>query len=171
MKRLDSSSLQLVEKTVSRVIELSASLGVIILGAMMLLTVADVILRYFFNSPINGSAEYTRNMMVAVGFLGLAWSALKGGHIKVDLVVGKMFSQRGQAVIDSINHLVVLGLSILLGSQALSQSMVVRHLQLKSTITGIPVFPFYLIVTFGFIMLLLASIILLVHSISKVVKG
>ena len=140
--------------------------AVFVLACMMMLTVTDVCLRYIFNRPIMASQEITEYLMVIVGFLGFAWCAFKGMHIKVNLVVGR-FSQRTQAIIDTVNHVIIIGLSIFIALQAFSESFSARELGRGSDITGIPDFPFYLVVFFGYFLLLLVMIPLLINSIKK----
>ncbi len=71
--------------------------------AMMLLTVADVVLR-LFRMPIPGTYEM-------VGFLGafiiafsLAYTASEKGHITVDVLV-RLFPRKVQAFFDAFNEL------------------------------------------------------------------
>jgi TRAP-type C4-dicarboxylate transport system permease small subunit len=54
--------------------------------AMMLLTCADVFLRYFFNAPIEGALDVTEMLMVIIVFFGLAYCGWTGGHVAVDLM-------------------------------------------------------------------------------------
>ncbi|HYW75626.1 MAG TPA: TRAP transporter small permease subunit [Gammaproteobacteria bacterium] len=61
------------------------SISAVALGAMMLLIVADVSLRYLFNMPIYGSVELTRYMLAVVVFGGLSLVTLDRGHIEVTL--------------------------------------------------------------------------------------
>ena len=72
--------------------------GVVIM-AMMLLTATDVIGRYVFNSPIQGSYEITEFMLVAVVFLGIAYVQLVKGHVKVE-VATSWLPQRAQLALD-----------------------------------------------------------------------
>ena len=143
------------------------AVGIIVL--MMLLTVADVAGRYFFNYTIAGTAELTEYMMVCGTFPALAWCALKGFNIKMELVVSR-FPQRGQAIMETINCLLVLGICVLLSSQAFVQAIVAKRLQLASDITDIPTFPFYWVVTFGFGLLFVAMTVLFARSLAKVLK-
>jgi TRAP-type C4-dicarboxylate transport system permease small subunit len=53
---------------------------------MMVLTCADVFLRYFFNAPIEGALDLTQMLMVVVVFFALAYCGWTGGHIVVDLL-------------------------------------------------------------------------------------
>lgn len=163
------SGLSSIEQILRRVIDLAGLFAAVILAMMMMLTVIDVFLRYFFNSPISGSSEYIEYLMVGTGFLGLAWCALKGAHVKVDLIVGKL-SERSQTIADIINYIVILGLSALLAWRSFAESMATRQLHSRSFITGVEQYPFYLLVTLGCLLLFLAALILLFHSITKVVK-
>lgn len=63
-----------------------ALLAGFILLALTLLTVVDVVLRYFFNAPFRGSLEATEYAMALIVFLSLAWCGATGGHIAVDLL-------------------------------------------------------------------------------------
>ena len=157
------------DKRVNQISEVFGVVAVVVLVCMMMLTVCDVCLRYFFNRPIMASAELTEYMMVIVGFLGLAWCAVKGMHIKVQLIVGK-FSEKTQGIIDVINSVIILGLCVLIGSQSFSEGMVARVMGRGSDITDIPHYPFYMVVVFGYILLFFVMISILVQSITKASK-
>ena len=144
--------------------------AVVVLVCMMMLTVVDVCLRYFFNNPIMGSMEVTEYMMVIVGFLGLAWCALKGMHIKVELIVGR-FSQRAQAVVNIINSLLVMGICGLIASRSLTEGFVAREMGRQSDITDIVHYPFYWIIVFGYALMFFVILTLLVQNVRKAVKG
>jgi len=57
----------------------------IALFALMVMTACDVILRSFFNAPIEAAAELTRILMVAVVFSVMPHISARGEHIEVDL--------------------------------------------------------------------------------------
>ncbi len=58
---------------------------------MMLQVTADVLLKYLFNSPIQGTIELVATYyMVAIAFLPLAYLALHERHVSVDIVVQTM---------------------------------------------------------------------------------
>ena len=69
----------------------------IVLLLLMMLTVGDVFLRYFFHSPILGTTELTEMMMICICFLGLAYCAKEDAHLKVDILVQHL-SRRAQVV-------------------------------------------------------------------------
>lgn len=162
-------ALHSADNRIAQISEIFGVVAVSVLVCMMMLTVTDVFLRYFFNSPIMASKETTEYMMVVVGFLGLAWCALKGMHIKVNLIVGR-FSEKAQAIIDIVNHIIVIGLCVIFASQAFTESLIVKELGRGSDITDIPNYPFYLVVFFGYLLLLIVMVPILIRSIKKVLN-
>jgi len=66
-----------------------ATLGGVLLMAMMGLTVCDVIGRYLFDSPVTGAAELTELLLCTTIFLGLPAVSLADAHVTVDLVTDK----------------------------------------------------------------------------------
>ena len=58
------------------------------LAAMMLLTVADVLLRATINRPIRGTLEIVELLLACTFFLALPASFLRDEHIVVDIVDG-----------------------------------------------------------------------------------
>jgi len=56
------------------------------IAAMMLLTVADVVLRAFFNRPLHGTFELIELLLAGAFFLALPASFLRNDHIVVDVV-------------------------------------------------------------------------------------
>jgi len=57
-----------------------------LLFSLMLLTLADVVGRYGFNAPINGSFEITELLLAAIIFSALPLVSAKDDHITVDLI-------------------------------------------------------------------------------------
>ena len=62
----------------------------VVLVVLMLLTVADVAGRYIFNHPIRGSIEISMQMMAYVTLPGLAYTLIKGIHVRVSLVLERL---------------------------------------------------------------------------------
>ncbi|MBX9773865.1 MAG: TRAP transporter small permease [Xanthobacteraceae bacterium] len=67
-------------------LRLLALIGGWVIVALMIYTVADVILRYIFNRPFSGSIEVTEFAMAVIVFLGIAWCGWLGGHVAVDIL-------------------------------------------------------------------------------------
>lgn len=82
LSRLDRALLKL-EAT------LNLASGVVIF-ALVLLAISNVLLRKFLNAPVPGYIDWTEQFMAVFAFLGLAYVQREGGHIRMDLVVGKL---------------------------------------------------------------------------------
>jgi TRAP-type C4-dicarboxylate transport system permease small subunit len=76
-----------------------------LLFAMMTLTFADVLLRYFFNSPIKGGFEVTEMMMAVLIFAGLPLVSRKNEHVTID-AFDRFFPAAVRRVLHVLIHLV-----------------------------------------------------------------
>jgi len=63
-------------------------IAALFLAAMMLLTVADVVLRAFFNLPIRGVYDLVELLLAGTFFLALPAVFLRDQHIIVDVIDG-----------------------------------------------------------------------------------
>jgi TRAP-type C4-dicarboxylate transport system permease small subunit len=54
---------------------------------MMMLVVVDVFMRYVMQRPLMVADELTAYMLVALSFLGFAYTWRQGGHVRVEVVV------------------------------------------------------------------------------------
>ena len=143
-------------------------IGQATLVAIMVLTVADVGLRYLLNLPILGSTEITEYMMVCL-VLGMAWCALRGRHIKVDLII-RRFPARIQAIVSSITLSVSLAVYIIITWRTLLEAISVQKTHLASSILKISTYPFYYVLAFGLFMLCVVMVTLIAENIAKAVK-
>jgi TRAP-type C4-dicarboxylate transport system permease small subunit len=103
-----SSSSAIKENPVERLTDLTeratlwlARASAVGLALMTVLTFFDVIGRYFFNSPIVGTVEVTELLMGLIVYLGIGYTTITHGHIRVDIVITHLPS-RLQAVLDVI---------------------------------------------------------------------
>ena len=79
-----------VEKIQSSVENVFCGLSAAIIGFMVVLTSVDVILRYLFRSPLPGVVDLTEMFMVAAVYPAVAYVQQKKGHIRVDIIIGKL---------------------------------------------------------------------------------
>ena len=63
-----------------------AAVAALFLAAMVLLTVADVVLRALFNYPLRGMLELIELGLACAVFLGLPAVFLRRGHLVVDVI-------------------------------------------------------------------------------------
>ena len=140
--------------------------GVAILALMMLLTVADVTLRYFFNKPILGSYEITELMMAVLAAVTIGYAATLKAHVNVDLLVTRL-PERFQAVIAIFTNLICVVFFALMLWRNIYQSSVLREANSVSPALSIPVFPFFFIMGIGFGILSLVFLLHLLESFAK----
>ena len=92
-----------------------------LLFSMMLLTFADVILRYFFGMPIKGGFEVTEMMMAVLIFAGLPLVSRRHEHVTID-AFDPFFPAAMRRAMYAVNHLVcaaaLVGMSWLLQRKA-----------------------------------------------------
>ncbi|MDB9822352.1 TRAP transporter small permease [Deltaproteobacteria bacterium] len=160
---------QFAESKISAISRIMGIIAIAVLVAMMLFTVANVILRAFFNSPIPGDVELIEIAMVCTSFLALGWCAIKGRHIKVDLVVS-FLPKRLQRIIDSFGYLIGLATCFIIAQQSIMEGLAHREGNYMSASLGIPVYPFYWITALGFAILCLTILVLLVRSLTEAIK-
>jgi TRAP-type mannitol/chloroaromatic compound transport system permease small subunit len=65
----------------------------------------EVTARYLFNAPTSWSYELGYILTGAGWLLGLAYTQLKGAHIRIDVFYGR-FSERRKALIEVLGHVV-----------------------------------------------------------------
>ena len=159
-----------LQSTVMQTSKIMAIIAAIVLGVMMLLTVADVTGRYFFNYPINGSWEMIGFLLVCAGTWGLAFCQKQKAHIRVT-VLSDLFPFRGRAIIDSIAYL--------FGSAAFavicwrSVLLTIKYVVEKGHVTDtlqFPYYPFTIIMAIGTGLLAIMLLIHLIHSLVEIVR-
>ena len=113
--------------------------GAAIVG-MMLLTCADVVLRYF-RKPIPGTYELVCFIgAVAVAF-AMAHTSVERGHVSVSYIV-QFFPQKIQRIIESITTCFGLFLFVLIACQAASYANELRLSGEVSLTLELPFYPF-----------------------------
>lgn len=145
-------------------------LGAVVLIGLMLLTVGDVILRYFFNAPILGSYELTEFLLVAMVFFAIPWATLKKANVRVDLLVGRLPS-KVRAVFDSVSCFMSLFVTALFAWYTVPQAIYIWRLYTVSDMLEIPFYPFYFLVAFGFFVLFFVLVLNLIEFIKEALKG
>lgn len=83
---------------VTRLIDILAAVGTIWTFGLMLLVVADVTGRDFFNRPIVGVAEMAGNSIVGIVFLQLASAVNAGRMTRADFLIEMLGSRRSAGV-------------------------------------------------------------------------
>ncbi|MDO9527943.1 MAG: TRAP transporter small permease [Syntrophales bacterium] len=132
MTRLEKSILSITQK-----FNLVAAAAVVI---MMVLTCADVILR-FFRHPIPGTYEMVGLLGAIVVSFSLAHTSVMRGHISVEFIVQKL-PKTAQIVIDGINSLLGTALFGLITWQSMLYASNLMHTGEVSLTLQMPIYPF-----------------------------
>lgn len=99
------------------------TIGVTILLVMMVLTAADIFLRYLFNSPIEGVYEAIELMMAVVFCFGIAYTQRQKGHVSVNLFTHRL-GKKKQAIVRSFVSAISLSLFVLMTWQSFLKAKV-----------------------------------------------
>ena len=109
-------------------------------------TVADALLRYLFNRPLQGTFEATELVLAAIIFFALPYTGLTDGHVSVDFLTSRL-SRPAQSLIIGVNAFIC---AVVLGFVAYQMGLLALEYgtTARTTITmRIPVLPFILPVT------------------------
>lgn len=87
--------------------------GLVILPAVTIVVIADVFLRYVFNSPFIWSLEFNEWMLLMIFALAIPECTRQNGHIRMELVIANL-SPRTQALLDTVYVACGIGLFYLL---------------------------------------------------------
>ena len=157
------------ERIVHWLSEKMAILGTIVLIILMAMIVINVFLRNTFNITIVGAVELVEMMMPLIGFLGIAWCALQGGHVVVDIVVSSL-PVKAQRIFDILNYVLGAVVTFLIGWYSLQQSIYWKQIRVVTESLDIPKYPFMLVTAIGFFLMTLASLTLLINSMKRTVE-
>jgi TRAP-type C4-dicarboxylate transport system permease small subunit len=122
-----------------------------LLTCLMLLTAADVVMRYIFNSPIRGSFELAELLVALLMFSGFPLVSINNQHVCIDLL-DSFFSPTVSRIIDFCSGLICIAIFAGMGLLLLRKAS-------RMTLTGdvtialnIPLIP-VVYVMFGFVLL------------------
>ena len=168
------SLMKVPEKTSAGLSWISKAMGVIaafVLAFMMLLTVADVIGRYFFNRPIKGTWELVGLLLVCAGTWGLAYCQMEKAHISITIMEG-FFSKRMRAAMSALACLIGLGGFSFLSWQTflLAKKYFLLPRGDETDTLGLPFSPFILLLSIGTGMMALMLVVDVVRSIGEVLR-
>lgn len=157
-------------KAIARIVSwVCGFIAAVAMVCMILITVSDVFMRYFFNKPINGSFELTEYLMIVVVFMAIPWATMRDAHVRVDLITGK-FALRKQAFFYAISCILAIIISFLIAWYTIPEAMYIFNLDQKSDMLNIPKYPFYFMIVVGFFILLFILIAVLMQYIEKAVE-
>jgi TRAP-type C4-dicarboxylate transport system permease small subunit len=116
---------------------------------MMLLTTADVILRYLFNSPLVGNYELQPMFLIGVVYLAASSVQARRAHISLDIVSSRL-SQANQIMLQLFGDIVFLSFTAMIAWRfglATWKAWVIQDYFMG--LVRFPLWPPYLIINLG----------------------
>ena len=129
------------------VARLCALFGMLALVAFILMTVADVLMRWLFNSPVNGVAD-TGPLIVAIVAAAFFPLSLAGRHHVAIGFLGSYLGPRATAWLEAFASLVTWVFFILLAWQIVRYTIELRQLGQTTWVVQIPIAPWWVVVCF-----------------------
>lgn len=127
---------------------LLSNIGAIALFGMMALTVIDVAGRYLFNAPLLGAFELTEFLVLILIFSFLGYTEANKRHICVELILD-LLPKRVQYICELINHVICLGLFVLITCMAVLKAIELMSTGESSPNLFIPNYPFAFFLALG----------------------
>lgn len=109
----DQTSLGRLDRSLYKVEAFFALGSGVMTLTLMVLAVISVSGRHLCNAPLPGYVDWISQAMPFIAFLGLSYTHRDGGHIRMDLVIGR-FQGRWMWLIEMFSSIFVLGVIILL---------------------------------------------------------
>jgi TRAP-type C4-dicarboxylate transport system permease small subunit len=155
-----------IRSFVERTIRFVATIGMVFVLPLMLITTADVVGRGFFNKPIAGTFELSEYMLAVIILLGAAYTQQVKGHVAVDFLTSK-FSNKTQALCQTL----VLFLSLFIVTILVWQGFMLGIEEKGVTDQlRVPRAPFKMLVGIGGCLLWLQLLFDFIDAIAKVVR-
>ncbi len=132
-----------------RILSATAIMAVALIIFLMLGTVAEGVLRYFFNIPIPWMLEVLSYSLVWITFLGGAWLLKREGHVNMDMFLVR-FKPRTQYLINIITSILgVLVCAVLVWYTTENLWFYIQVGHLQQTERYFPTAPIFVIIPIG----------------------
>jgi TRAP-type C4-dicarboxylate transport system permease small subunit len=122
---------------------------------MMMLVVVDVFMRYVMQRPLMVSDELSAYMLVALSFLGFAYTWRERGHVRVEALVSRL-SPRAQDRVRLVGLILTLAFMLEMNRSAFKMIVYAHQMKMRSsTWLMFPLFWPQLTIFVGFVLLTL----------------
>ncbi len=150
-----SKILGAIDGGINTTIKLLSLLACGVLAIMLLVVFINVIGRFLFNKPFTGTVELVELIMVIIGFFAMAYTAMKRGHVIVDIMVCRL-SRRTQAIMSRIVLFLSFGIFATVTYQGTMIALYyARHMEQASTVLKVPFAPAWFVMVLGCLLLCL----------------
>ena len=138
---------------------------------MMMLVVVEVFMRYVLHQPLMVADEFSAYMLVALSYLGMAYTWRQGGHVRVTVLVSRLPS-RASSWIRLMGLILIFIFMTELDRVGYKMIMYALKINLRSsTWLMVPLFWPQLAVFIGFVLLTLLLVVDIVRTFIKIRTG
>jgi TRAP-type C4-dicarboxylate transport system permease small subunit len=126
-------------------------------AAMMVLVCLNVFLRYLFGQPLYWGDEIMIYLMILSVFLGFGYMLTENRHVRMTALVERT-TVRTQNILWVATSLISIGYFIFLLAAAVYMTRDSFQTGFFSTVTGLPIGPWQVVICLGLLILLMASV-------------
>lgn len=148
--------LRLIGKVISKTNLVMAVAGAVVIVLLMFYNLVGTLSRYFARMPVPGVTEISGYLLAFIVFMGLPYTLEQGGHIHVDTFV-KYLGPRKQQIARALSALFVAFVGFFFCWKGFDLSLSKINV-VSSSELEIWLFPFYLVVPVGSLLLLVQSL-------------
>jgi TRAP-type C4-dicarboxylate transport system permease small subunit len=134
------------------------------MAGMLVLVCLNVILRYAFGQPLYWGDEIMIYLMVLMVYLGFGYMLIEGRHVRMTALMERL-TVRTQNIVWVFTSLLSVVYFIFLLVAAVNMTIDSFQIDFISTITGLPIGPWQVVMCVGLAILLIASIYFTINRI------
>ena len=139
------------------------------MAGMLVLVCLNVILRYAFGQPLYWGDEIMIYLMVLMVYLGFGYMLMEGRHVRMTALMERL-TVRTQNIVWVFTGLVSVVYFVFLLVAAVYMTIDSFQIDFISTITGLPIGPWQVVMCVGLAILLIASIYFTINRI-RIARG
>lgn len=129
---------------------------------MLVVLFAQIIMRYFFNTPLIWSEEVARYLFVYLTFIGISFGIRHGTHIRMEFFINKL-PEHAKQILDIITTFFSAAMFIYLAPQC--KQFLESQIYVHATATKIPMHIVFMALPIGLIM---AAIRLIIKGLDEI---
>ena len=162
-----------IVRLIDKISEWSGALAAWIVIPLMVVVMIDVFMRHVLNTPTDWGYDVLWMLFSAQFLIGGAFTLLRGGHIRIDIIYGSL-SDRAKQIYDIVNTLVIILLPAVLLTWAgitFAAEAWISGESLSTTNWNFPAGPSRTLIPIGFFLLSLQCVAEILKNIYELKKG
>ena len=145
--------------------------SVFIIMFLMFFATAEIVGRYFFNSPIPGHVEIVELIMAGIVFFGIAYTERVGGHVRMELFVTRVLKGRAYHIAEAVTAILSLFVYIFILIYTFKASLFAYQVGDNTAYLYWPTWPSKFAIPLGSLFLCIRLIIEIIQHLAQVVSG